>query len=1029
MEQIISNLLAYLISLAANLRMDAITRGRQERLEKIINKHTSDLYAIENRKSLAEHLDQIGIQISKTMDRLKISAPPERALFQLLADPMFRKDLADWLIYWDLSEAEAAMKRLQERMAEVMARTGVKAEHIETFRRDFFIIVDNVVFGDGKLAHWRHHLGLRAIKEGQDEILRRMRENDGDYDSERLNEAQNRYREAALKTCDIIDLAGLPEDDRHLAMQNFVLRQLYIPLRVEAENILRQEIATQDSESLSELEKDREKRRLLVAGRYHEQAQSKNTEDNRLPVGSMLESDRRLVILADPGSGKTTLMRWFVTAFLLRLKDDPDLAQLPDAATLPKADYLPFLIRCRELPENAHCLSINDMLHNTVGLHDLPPSIVGAVLALFRKRMEEGSAILMIDGLDEIQNPMMRARFCRRIETLAAIYGETRMLITSRIVGYQEMPFRMGRGFRHGVISDLTPGEMDEFAERWVHATEPEQRRELTRKDLTANIHSNERVERLAGNPMLLTTLALVHRKIGRLPQRRVELYREAIQVLLNWRGDIDERLDWDEAIPQLEYVAYAMCQKGVQRLARATVIELIEEMRGNYRTRLREIEKRSSSEFIDLLERRSSILIKAGFIRSDGRETPVYEFRHLTFQEYLAGLALRDGRFPGHEKGIRLAERVAPLAGVLEKTGSDEKVTSENWREPLRLCLACCNDDDVDDAMLAILRPGPDESEDVEYGRSVMATLCLSDEPNVSEDVAFEVLKSFSSRTWEGPLRFNTALGAALKEVSKSIWGTVLCKILIEGFLKAAPGSNGYAEMCSEACAYKTPQDPLDFEELLERLSRSLSSEDEPVLIESMLTLMHLAYSERLENKSADELNQMFINSLFGLLGKEPHLSLAAAWALCWLSGGWRKDSQWRPEGQQVDGLIRFCSDFGQPSDALRFAGVALAHSLDDKARLSFSLHLEHEDEGVRRNAVEGLAKLMRLEKDYLSLLSAIDEVNAPPLMGIDPREPINNEIIERKAKLLKLTRMEVRKKYEYIANPFKLRLPWLYE
>jgi hypothetical protein len=89
----------------------------------------------------------------------------------------------------------------------------------------------------------------------------------------------------------------------------------------------------------------------------------------------------------------------------------------------------------------------------------------------------------------------------------------------------------------------------------------------------------------------------------------------------------------------------------------------------------------------------------------------------------------------------------------------------------------------------------------------------------------------------------------------------------------------------------------------------------------------------------------------------------------------------------------------------------------------------LEHEDEGVRRNAVEGLAKLMRLEKDYLSLLSAIDEVNAPPLMGIDPREPINNEIIERKAKLLKLTRMEVRKKYEYIANPFKLRLPWLYE
>ncbi len=79
---------------------------------------------------------------------------------------------------------------------------------------------------------------------------------------------------------------------------------------------------------------------------------------------------------------------------------------------------------------------------------------------------------------------------------------------------------------------------------------------------------------------MLLTTLALVHRKIGRLPQRRVELYREALQVLLNWRGEIDERLDWEEAVPQLEYVAYAMCHAGVQQLPKDGVLELLEEMR-----------------------------------------------------------------------------------------------------------------------------------------------------------------------------------------------------------------------------------------------------------------------------------------------------------------------------------------------------------------------------------------------------------------------------------------------------------------
>ncbi|MCI5168401.1 MAG: TIR domain-containing protein, partial [Candidatus Electrothrix sp. GM3_4] len=39
-----------------------------------------------------------------------------------------------------------------------------------------------------------------------------------------------RYRELALKSCDIIDLANLPEDDRHLASRELELRRLYVVL-------------------------------------------------------------------------------------------------------------------------------------------------------------------------------------------------------------------------------------------------------------------------------------------------------------------------------------------------------------------------------------------------------------------------------------------------------------------------------------------------------------------------------------------------------------------------------------------------------------------------------------------------------------------------------------------------------------------------------------------------------------------------------------------------------------------------------
>jgi predicted NACHT family NTPase len=87
----------------------------------------------------------------------------------------------------------------------------------------------------------------------------------------------------------------------------------------------------------------------------------------------------------------------------------------------------------------------------------------------------------------------------------------------------------------------------------------------------------------MTGNPMLLTTMALVKRKVGKLPSRRAELYWVAVQVLLNWRPEVDEPLDSHEAIPQLEYIAYAMADRGVQQLRKDEVLDFINQMRVEY--------------------------------------------------------------------------------------------------------------------------------------------------------------------------------------------------------------------------------------------------------------------------------------------------------------------------------------------------------------------------------------------------------------------------------------------------------------
>lgn len=49
-------------------------------------------------------------------------------------------------------------------------------------------------------------------------------------------------------------------------------------------------------------------------------------------------------------------------------------------------------------------------------------------------------------------------------------------------------------------------------------------------------MRSNPSLEQLAANPLLLTMLALLRRQVGKLPERRIELYERYVRTLLdNW--------------------------------------------------------------------------------------------------------------------------------------------------------------------------------------------------------------------------------------------------------------------------------------------------------------------------------------------------------------------------------------------------------------------------------------------------------------------------------------------------------------
>ena len=133
----------------------------------------------------------------------------------------------------------------------------------------------------------------------------------------------------------------------------------------------------------------------------------------------------------------------------------PDWGRLPDVTTLPDEDLLPILVRCRHLDAEALQGTLDDVLRQTFRKAELSDAETKALLEVLRARLANGSALLLIDGLDEIQDLQSRLRFAQHLEQVNRAYPDILVVVTSRIVGYREMRYRIGRGFDHVTIADL----------------------------------------------------------------------------------------------------------------------------------------------------------------------------------------------------------------------------------------------------------------------------------------------------------------------------------------------------------------------------------------------------------------------------------------------------------------------------------------------------------------------------------------------------------------------------------------------
>ncbi|WP_373497966.1 SUMF1/EgtB/PvdO family nonheme iron enzyme [Desulfococcus sp.] len=378
-----------------------------------------------------------------------------------------------------------------------------------------------------------------------------------------------------------------------------------------------------------------------------------DAEDHPTSALEATSQERRLVILGDPGSGKSTFLNHLCLClaahpnqpnggWMKRLRcwpvDEEDIVPipvalrdfsnwLPDAPGPPRVRHLWYFILSRLKGQNL--LFAAKVLENA---------------------LENGRAILLLDGLDETPSKTKRAFVRDAVAVFASRYSKSRIVLTCRILSYQDSQWQIP-DFPAVRLAPLDDKKIDLFITAWYDdlvrignvCSAAEGARLAGR--LQAAVRRPD-LRRLAPNPLLLTVMTLVHTHKGELPEARAKLYEEAVDILL-WRWEQIKTGEAQEAFDVRALLAEAgRKEMDLKRVLWHLAFEAQLKISGAGESAATDIDEillqkalaglhpqkdlRWTEQMLQAIKHRTGLLIE--------RAPEVLAFPHRSFQEYLAG-------------------------------------------------------------------------------------------------------------------------------------------------------------------------------------------------------------------------------------------------------------------------------------------------------------------------------------------------------------------------------------------------------
>jgi hypothetical protein len=359
---------------------------------------------------------------------------------------------------------------------------------------------------------------------------------------------------------------------------------------------------------------------------------------------------RLVAIIADPGYGKTTLMQFLTLNFSNQGYIDQGAKELIPVLLL----FRDFHGRIQSETEPKLPQLIVETVQKMPRCEDLRASE-----PWFRQQLQQGKCVVMLDGLDEVPDAQ-RDTVSKWANWQMQNYP-SQFMLTSRPHGFNSSLFK---GVERIDVLDFNDDQKRDFIEKWYRFiawetkwkyhlqdnADKELGKQLSKAQVkaqsqedadqaAANLRQQLFADRslidLAKNPLLLTIIAVAHKFKERLPQRRLDVYREIFKLLLEDRPyQRQTRLTITNAADNqtiLQPLALELTRANQTKFKPRQGAEWIQQRL----TETHDDPALTPAQFLQEIQQVSGLLA--------GGEGYLYEFTHKTFQEYLAAVELSE--------------------------------------------------------------------------------------------------------------------------------------------------------------------------------------------------------------------------------------------------------------------------------------------------------------------------------------------------------------------------------------------------